>query len=82
MKNQWKQFSNLEKSIGIFLIINLFLDLINKYFLKSTIPNEIIGYSFWLSLGLFLGFKSCKFYFSKAIKKNITDPELKNNIPR
>ncbi len=80
MKNQWEQFSNLEKAISIFLIINIFLDLLNKYLFRSIIPNDIITYSFWLSLGLFLGFKLCKFYFSKAIKKNTTEPKMKNNI--
>jgi len=69
MKNNWKRFSYFEKGIAIFFMINLALDAINKKILNSAIPIEIIGYLFWLSLGLFLGFALCKNEYSRTLKK-------------
>lgn len=50
-------------------MINLFLDILNKNILNSVIPIEIVGYLFWLSLGLFLGFKLCKYEYSRTLRK-------------
>jgi len=68
MRNYWKRFSFYDKGLVVFFMINLFLDVINKKILYSTIPSEIVGYLFWLSLGLFLGFKLCKYEYSRTLK--------------
>lgn len=70
MKNYWKRFSYFDKGIAIFFMINLFLDIINKKALNSAIPDEIACYLFWFSLGLFLGFKLCKYEYSRTLKKH------------
>ncbi|WMW78120.1 hypothetical protein RF683_01360 [Flavobacterium sp. 20NA77.7] len=69
MKNYWKRFSDLDKGLTVFFMINLFLDILNKNILNSVIPIEIVGYLFWLSLGLFLGFKLCKYEYSRTLRK-------------
>ena len=70
MKNYWKRFIYLDKGLTLFFMINLFLDILNKNLLNSLIPFEIIGYLFWLSLGLFLGFKLCKYEYNNTLKKH------------
>ncbi|RCH54764.1 hypothetical protein DJ568_09765 [Mucilaginibacter hurinus] len=69
MKSYWKRFSLYDKGITIFFMINLFLDVINQKVLHSSIPSEIVGYLFWLSLGLVLGFKLCKYEYSRTLRK-------------
>jgi hypothetical protein len=69
MKNYWKRFSYFDKGLTVFFMINLFLDILNKNILNSVIPIEIVGYLFWLSLGLFLGFKLCKYEYSRTLRK-------------
>lgn len=66
--NPWKRYKNFEKCILFFLMFNLVFDIINKKILNSIVPIEIIGYLFWLSLGLFLGFQICKYEFKKVWK--------------
>ena len=73
IKNYWKRFSYFDKSIDAFFLVNIFLDVINKRALNSAIPSEIVGYLFWLSLGLFLGFELCKYEYSRALKKHSED---------
>lgn len=69
MKNYWKRFSYFDMGLTLFFMINLFLDILNKNLLNSAIPSEIVGYLFWLSLGLFLGFKLCKYEYSQTLRK-------------
>jgi len=75
MKNYWKRFTLFDKGLAVFFMINLFLDVINKRVLNSAIPSEIVGYLFWLSLGLFLGFKLCKYEYSRTLKKHSEDQQ-------
>ncbi len=67
MKNYWKRLSYFNKGITLFFMINLFLDIFNKKILNSVIPVEIVGYLFWFSLGLFSGFKLCKYEYSQLL---------------
>ena len=76
VKNYWKRLSYYDKVLAMFFMINIFLDIINKKVLNSVIPNEIIGYLFWISLGLYLGFQICKYEF-KRVLKNMNEIELK-----
>ncbi len=78
MKNDWKRFNNYEKSITAFFMLNIFLDVVNKKLLNSIIPVEIIGYLFWLSLGLFLGFRWCKYEFTRVWNKMQVEQEKKD----
>lgn len=69
-KGYWTRFNNYEKSLAAFFMLNIFLDVVNKKLLGSAIPAEIVSYIFWLSLGLYLGFRLCKYEYSNAIKKH------------
>ena len=68
-KVHWTRFSIYEKSLAAFFMINIFLDVINEKFLDLAIPTEVVSYLYWLSLGLYLGFRFCKYEYSNAIKK-------------
>ncbi len=79
-KNSWKRFSFYDKLLALFLMINIFLDVINTELLNSAIPSEIVGYLFWLSLGLYLGFSLCKYEYSRTLKVfSRQNPSLKKD---
>ena len=69
IKNFWRQFNVYEKGLALFFMINIFFDVINTKFLNSIVPVKIVGYMFWLSLGLYLGFRLCKYEFRRVLKK-------------
>jgi hypothetical protein len=69
-KNQHKRIDVYEICLTVFLFVNLFLDLINNYLLNTSIPVEIVGYLFWLSLGLYLGFRLYKYELGRINKRN------------
>lgn len=69
IKDNWKRFNFYEKFFAAFFIINLFLDVLNRKLLNSSIPSEIVGYLFWLSLGLYLGFQLCKYEYKRVWNK-------------
>jgi hypothetical protein len=69
-KNYWARFTCYQKIIDVFFMLNIILDVINNELLNSVIPFKVLCSLFWLSLGLFLGFKLCKKEYSNAIKKN------------
>ena len=73
MKNYWRRFDFFQKGLSIFFMINLFLDVINEKLLNSMIPDDILGYLFWFSLGLFLGFALCKHEYSRTLKRYSED---------
>ena len=66
IKDHWKRFVNYEKGLALFFIISIFFDIVNEKFLNSQVPAEIIGYMFWLTLGLYLGFRLCKYEFRRV----------------
>jgi hypothetical protein len=69
IKNYWKRFNIFQQLLAVFFIIGLFLDSINIKVFNSAIPSEIVDYFFWLSLGLFLGFRICKYEYNQALRK-------------
>jgi len=69
INNYWKRFNIYEKSLAAFFIINILLKIINDKLLNFIIPEQIISYLFWLSLGLYLGFKLCKYESKRVYKK-------------
>ena len=73
IKNYWKRFNNYEKLLSGFFVTNIFLVIINKEFLSSVIPIEIVGYSFLLSLGLYLGFRLCKYEYGRITKMQMEE---------
>jgi hypothetical protein len=48
-----------EKGSRYFFLINIFIYILNGTLLKKIIPIEIIGYFFFLSLGIFIGVQCC-----------------------
>lgn len=77
IEKNWKRFSYFDKGLAALFIINIFLNVFNDKILKSLIPLEIISYSFWLSLGLYLGFQLCKYEYKRAM--NIKKQNHMNN---
>ena len=71
IKRYWRRFNVYEQCLSVFFIVNLFLDVVNDKLFGSAIPGEIIGYLFWFSLGLFLGFKLCKYEYRRMLMKKI-----------
>lgn len=69
MKNHWVRFEWYEGSVAVFFMFNIVLDELNKELLNMAIPNVIVSYSFWLSLGLFLGFQLCKYECKRVVRK-------------
>ncbi len=69
-KKNWKIFSYYESGITLFFCINIIIDIINERILDKVISKEILTYSFWLSLGLFLGFRLCKYEVRRILTKN------------
>lgn len=65
----WKRFNIYQQGLALFFIVSLVFDIINKKLLESRVPTEIVGYMFWLSLGLFLGFRLCKYEYIRVWNK-------------
>lgn len=63
-----KRFFAIENGLLVFCTFNFIFDLVNEKLLFSLFSIEFIKYSFWLSLGLYLGFKWCKFELLKNYK--------------
>lgn len=62
-----QRFNNYEKIFVFFLLTNLIFILVNEEI--NLIPFEISGYFFWLSLGLYLGFRLSKREVDRAMEK-------------
>ena len=69
MNKYWKRFSFYEGLIAISFIIAIFFYIINKDFLTYILPKDISAYFFWLTLGLLLGFRLCKYEYTRIWKK-------------
>lgn len=68
MEGSWKWFKFYEALVSILFIASIILFITND-FLGFIIPQVIIGYLFWLSIGLCLGFNLCKHEVQKVLKK-------------
>jgi hypothetical protein len=66
----WKRLNIYEGIVAMNFIVNLIFYILNRDLLKYVIPKEISGYFFWLSLGLLLGFKLCKYEVKRVLIKN------------
>jgi hypothetical protein len=55
----WKRIKIYYWAIVGYLILNVLFYIVNKELNYSVIPEDIGGYLFWLSLGLYLGFELC-----------------------
>lgn len=81
-RNYWKQFNIYEKGLALFFMINIVFDFINKKLLNSVVPKEIVGFMFWLSLGLYLGFQLCKYEYKRVLKKQWEEEQKEINKNR
>ena len=69
MNRNWRAFNIYEGSTAIFFMFSAVLYVVNLKLNKPVVPIEIGGYIFWLSLGLYLGFRLCKKAYTNALKK-------------
>ncbi len=56
----WKKVILIEKIISILLTINIILVILNNENFFLIFYSDLINYFFWLSLGIYIGFKLCK----------------------
>jgi hypothetical protein len=64
-QNKSQTFARFEMAIAAFCALNVIFPILNENFLKLKLPVNIEGYSFFLSLGIYLGFKLCKSLLQK-----------------
>ena len=65
----WQKFKIYNRIITLFFMFNVIFYIINRDFLKYIVPEDIAGYMFWLSLGLYLGFQLCTYEFKRLWNK-------------
>lgn len=68
-KGIWKRFFVYETSLMIFSILNIIFTCISNKQLRIEIPENIRGYLFFLSIGLYFGFLVCKKEYKRVIDK-------------
>ncbi len=78
IKDRWQRFYNYHKAIVIFFGISFVFTLVNEKML--LVPFELSGYFFWLSLGLYLGFRLCWYEYSR-VRKLIEKEQEKKDGP-
>lgn len=59
MQNKWRNIKRYEAVLAIAFITSIALFIAND-FIGYKVPKEFLGYFFWLSLGLWLGFQLYK----------------------
>ncbi len=69
LKNKIQLFKNCELAVTLFFIVSIILEPVNKDFLQSYIPQNLIDYIFWLGVGLYLGFQLCKILARKIYEE-------------
>ncbi|MCC6181581.1 MAG: hypothetical protein IT237_07090 [Bacteroidia bacterium] len=77
-KGPWQRLYNYEKGLVVFFGVNLVFTLVNEK--VNLIPFEISGYFFWLSLGLYLGFRLVRWEVVRVQKKQATAGRKDENI--
>lgn len=60
----------LENSLVLLLIVDVIIYFFNKEILNLAISIKLLDYLFWFSLGLYLGFKLCKYEVIKVWKEH------------
>ncbi len=65
--NNCNRLVTFEKVIQIFLLANIIIPIVFEILFKIVIPLKFQGYSFFLSMGLFIGFKICKNEFIRTL---------------
>lgn len=77
-KDAWQRFYNYEKGLVAFFSVNLVFISVNEK--VKLIPFEISGYFFWLSIGLYLGFRLAKWEVVRVQKKQDEEGKKDGNI--
>ncbi len=65
----WRRFHFFELSLIILLIVITIIHLIGRELIFSNFLSDVLNFSFFFSLGLYLGFRLCKREYSRLLKK-------------
>jgi len=65
MDNKWKTFNFYQRAVEFFFITIMGIAATDKLIKNPFISFDIIGYLFWLSLGIYLGFILCRTVYPK-----------------
>lgn len=77
-----KEVNILEIVLGVYLFVNIIFYPINRDKLDYLVSEEVSIYSYWLSIGLFVGFKTCRHQMTRILKKRYQGEEqIKKNLP-
>lgn len=63
-----KRVNLYNRIIWGFLLFNIAFHPVNEDFLEYLIPKDIMGYSYWLSIGIFIGFNLYNFEVKRKAK--------------
>lgn len=72
-KQHWYKFSLLEKGVLVLLMVLTILNIIVQKILVPDLLNDVLTYMFFLSLGLYLGFRLCKTEYTRMIKRSMNN---------
>ena len=67
----WKRFSIIERLLAGYFVVNFLLVLLGQEFSLDSLYERILAFSFFLSLGLWVGFILCKYELKKVASRNI-----------
>lgn len=82
MNSILKEVNIVEIVLGVYLFANVIFYPINGDELDYLVPEEIVIYSYWLSVGLFVGFKVCRYQMTRILKKRYQrEEQVKKNLP-
>jgi hypothetical protein len=70
MDKNWRVFKIYQSVIELFFAFCMVLAATVKIVKKTLLPPNIVGYLFWFSLGIYLGFQLCKYIYNKELKKS------------
>lgn len=66
-KNKFKRILILDRTLALICMLNILFGILNEFFFKLNLPENVQGYIFFLSSGLYLGFLICKNEYDKIL---------------
>ena len=78
----YKRFNYYQKGVQYLFLLSFVVKMVNDNLGKNLLPEEIIDYLFWLSLGLWLGFILCSHEFLRVrkIEREAEQPPSNHNL--